>query len=105
MENEHNNAADEDDIELSDKEAKAQREEELKDLRDVLKLKAGRKVLWRYLEECGVFTGGFVPDPNRVYFNEGMRNIGNIILLDVNEAAPETLMNMKKEFQGESNAR
>lgn len=73
------------------------RQEEINDLVEVLNLSAGRRVIWRLLGECGISKTSFDPSGSRVYFNEGMRNIGLFIQKEIEIAAPEAYMKMLEE--------
>ena len=51
------------------------------DIRALMKLPAGRRVVWRLLEQAGVWRSVFNPEPLRMAFAEGQRNLG-LWLLD-----------------------
>lgn len=51
-------------------------EREREELRQVLGTRAGRAVLWRMLERCGIYRTSFTGDPLGMAFREGERNIG-----------------------------
>ncbi len=78
---------------------------QLQDIRDILKTEAGRRFMWRYLDECGVFRSSYDASGSKVYFNEGMRNIGNQLLADITEASPEVFAQMilQHNNQGDTN--
>ena len=46
------------------------------DIRALMKLAAGRRVVWRLLEYAGVWRSVFNPEPLRMAFAEGQRNLG-----------------------------
>lgn len=90
------NAADEAQVKERKSKAKFKRSEELRDVREVLQTPCGRRFIWRYLVDCGVFRTSFTGN-SHTYFNEGMRNVGLKLLADINEAAPEAYLQMIKE--------
>lgn len=80
------------------KEAKRIRRKEIDDIRQILKLPAGRRYLWRMLSECGVFRSSFTQNSNQTAFNEGIRNIGLKVLEDINEAESTAFAQMQNEY-------
>lgn len=88
------NAADEKQVKEAKRQAKFSREQELDDVRAILSLPAGRRFLWRYLERCGVYKSSYDPSGSRVYFNEGERNIGILLLADITQADPQAYVSM-----------
>jgi hypothetical protein len=73
-------------------------QKEIDDVRKILKTPEGRRYLWRMLGECGIFFNSFTPNSNQTAFNEGGRNIGLIILSDINEADPSAFAKMQNEY-------
>ena len=63
----------------------------------------GRRYLWWLLDSCGVFRTSFTGD-NSTFFNEGMRNVGLMLLGDVNAACPEQYLVMVTEAKGDEQA-
>lgn len=76
--------------------AKDTRKQELADIRSILDTKQGRRFIWKYLGECGVFRSSFSED-NRIYFNEGKRHIGLMLLAEIMEADEEMYLKMTQE--------
>lgn len=97
------NAANASQVNDADYKKRSAREKELDDVRVILNLKEGRRFVWRYLSECGVFQTSFTGQSNQTFFNEGSRNVGLKLLADVNEANPESYVTMVNEGQGELN--
>jgi hypothetical protein len=92
------NVADKSQVKQAEYKQKRMRDIELDDVRHVLSTPNGRRYMWRYLAECGVFQTSF-DGSSRTYFREGERNIGLKILADINEAQPEAYVTMLKEAQ------
>lgn len=67
------------------------RRRELADVALVLSSIEGRRHYWRMLTTCGIFMSSFTGN-NTTFYNEGMRNIGLILLADMNEADPEAYL-------------
>ncbi len=73
-----------------------EREEELNDLRVILKLPEGRRIIWRLLGHCSVFESIWDPS-SRIHKNAGRQDVGHFILGEVTEADDESLLKMMKE--------
>lgn len=90
------NAADEEQVERAGEREKRGRELELDDVRALMRNRPGRRFMWRVLDACGVFRSSFTGD-NATFFNEGQRNIGLLLMADINEACPELYATMLAE--------
>lgn len=102
MEEVNKNLANEAQVKEAKLKEKRGRERELDDVRYVLNSKQGRRFLWRYLAECGVYRSSF-NGQFQTFFNEGQRNVGLKLLADIQEASPEAYVTMMKESKGEAN--
>ncbi len=91
------NAADESQVKEADYKAKRGRERELDDVRYVLSNVQGRRFLWRYIKECGIFQTSFTGVANTTFFREGEKNVGLRMMADINESEPEMWITMMKE--------
>lgn len=82
--------------------AQSKRDQELYELRDLLQDKTFRRLMWRMLENCGVYTSSFTSDTHLTAFNEGERNIGLWLLSEIEQAAKEAypLMRMENSKHG-----
>lgn len=74
-----------------------ERETEEADVRWLTSSRRGRRILWRILEQCGVFRLSYAPSATAMAFNEGQRSYGNRILALIHEVAPETYPAMLRE--------
>jgi hypothetical protein len=90
------NAADRDAIKRAEVVNKTAREQELNDFRHIMQTPEGRRWMWRMLGVTGVFRTSFTGN-STTFFNEGMRNIGLILMTDLNEACPERYQQMMNE--------
>jgi len=73
------------------------RQQELSDLEWVMSDGRGRRVVWRLLEQAGVFRLSYTGDALSTAFHEGQRNIGLRLMADCLEAAPEKYTLMQTE--------
>lgn len=73
------------------------RQQELLDLEWVMSDGRGRRVVWRLLEQAGVFRLSYAGDALSTAFNEGQRNIGLRLMADCLEAAAEKYLVMQAE--------
>jgi len=91
------NAANESQVKEAGSKIKDLRMQELNDMRAILSMPQGRRFVWRYLTHCKVFQSTFNHSGSITSFNEGMRNVGLMMLSDVNDASPESYLTMMKE--------
>lgn len=75
---------------------KLAREQELADLRAVLNKPQGMRMVKRLLALSNAFGMSFATDPYSTAFNEGLRQMGIVILRDAQEAAPELMSELFK---------
>lgn len=94
-----------DDIEQFNKESRKaylkRRAREITDLQKVLKLPEGRRLLYKILCECGVFKASFTQNSNTTAFNEGKRDIGLLLLKELDAAEPQAYSQMLREHFSE----
>lgn len=58
-------------------------DEEKVDTSRLLQTPEGRHLLWRILEQCGVYRSSFTGDPHQTAFLEGQRSIGLWIMSEI----------------------
>ena len=73
------------------------RETEAADLNWLMSSKRGRRIIWRLLEQSGVFRSTFHTTAMQMAFNEGYRNYGNHTLGLLHQYCPEQYPQMMKE--------
>lgn len=66
----------------------------------VLSTTQGRRFYWELMKRCGIFETSMTGN-NTTFFNEGMRNIGLMLLNDLNELAPQAYLKMMEESKYE----
>lgn len=67
------------------------------DFKWLMSNKRGRRIVWRLLEQAGVFRISFSQNSMQMAFNEGGRNYGNKILAQIHLLCPELYPAMLKE--------
>jgi hypothetical protein len=72
-------------------------ESEEADIRWLMSSKRGRRILWRLLDQSGVFRLSFNPNAMHMAFAEGTRNFGNRMLAMIHSHCPEHYTTMVKE--------
>jgi hypothetical protein len=82
------------------KRRKLKRDREMGDLRTILGMPEGRRLLWRVLSQAQVFTASYTGDQH-TFFNEGKRNIGIWLLEDILHSKPEAFHQMQREAVSE----
>ncbi len=76
---------------------KLDRETEEGDIRWLMGSKRGRRIVWRLLEQSGVFRLSFNTNAMQMAFAEGNRNFGNRTLALIHSLTPELYPVMVKE--------
>lgn len=76
---------------------KIDRDTEESDLKWLLGSRRGRRIVWRLLEQSGVFRMSFNTNAMQMAFAEGNRNLGNRVLAQINAVNPEAYVLMMKE--------
>ena len=97
------NAADRKQVDRASKLEKQHRENELADLRAVLELPAGRRLLWRLLGKYKWGQSTFDLEATQMAFNTGMQNAGNYLMAEITEADAGKLLTMMQESQAREN--
>jgi hypothetical protein len=96
------NAADARQVREAKKKERLQLERHIADVRLVAKTPAGKRLLWEYMDQCDVFAeiSGAM---EWVYFDEGRRAMGLMLLRDLIAAAPEVLVELMSEGMARDN--
>ena len=90
------NAADSAQVKKASQKEKDRIRQEREDVASILGTQAGRRFFFRYLIICGVFKTSFTGN-SETFFKEGQRNVGLMLLEDINSVAPESYAVMMKE--------
>lgn len=67
------------------------------DLKWLMGSRRGRRIVWRLLDQAGVFRSSFSPNAAQMAFNEGNRNYGQRTLAQIHTHCPELYPLMVKE--------
>ncbi len=73
------------------------------DLKWLMGMKRGRAIVWRLLDQAGVFRLSFNTNAMQMAFNEGGRNYGNKLLAQVNALCPDLYVKMQQEATNDRN--
>ncbi|WP_186425090.1 endopeptidase [Cupriavidus metallidurans] len=87
----------------ADLRVKLARESEEADLKWLMGSKRGRRIVWRLLEQAGVFRLSFNTNAMQMAFAEGNRSFGNRTLALIHALTPELYPVMVKEATHERN--
>jgi hypothetical protein len=68
----------------------------------VMATREGRRYVWWLLDQCGVFRTSFTGN-SATFFNEGQRNVGLMLIADINAACPEQYIVMLDEARDDTN--
>lgn len=66
------------------------------DFRWLMADKRGRRIMWRLLERTRVYQSSFTGN-SQTFFNEGTRNVGLMLISDIQKHCPEQFVVMLKE--------
>lgn len=67
------------------------------DVMFVLSSVEGRRFYWRLMKRCGIFKSSYSAEEGRIFFYEGERNIGLMLLKELNEVIPSAYLQMMEE--------
>lgn len=90
------NAANKEQVKSAEYKQKRGRELEIDDVRSILSTQSGRRFMWRYMGELGLFRSSFVGH-DATFYNEGRRSAALMMLLDINEGDPAAYLKMLEE--------
>lgn len=76
---------------------KRHRDEQIKDLKDLLALPAFRRLIWRLLGRARVFESIDAADEHRRSYNIGVQDFGHFLMAEIIEADEEGFLKMQKE--------
>lgn len=93
------NAADEGQVKEAEQKLTHGRKRELQDLRAVLSLQEGRRLIWRLLGHCKI-NGSIWHPSAQIHYNSGMQDVGHFILGEVVSAGEEFYFQMMTENKG-----
>jgi hypothetical protein len=96
------NAADAEQIKNAGKKLSVKRENELSDLKKILSLPEGRRLIWRLLGFCKVFESIWHPSA-LIHANAGRQDVGHFIMAEVSDADQEAFFTMIRENKEKSN--
>lgn len=90
------NAANQKQVKSQEQRLKLERETEINDLKVLLSSPHGRRVFWRILEHCKVFSSVWEASA-KIHYNAGIQDVGHFILSEVLEADDQALLKMMNE--------
>ena len=91
------NSSDEEQVKNAERKEKYRDKEEDMDLQFILSTLQGRRFMWRFLSDCGVFKLSFADNALHTAFHEGERNVGLRLFTKINEIDSEAYFKMVKE--------
>jgi hypothetical protein len=74
------------------------RDREINDIVSVLRLVAGRRLLWRLFTIAGIFRNPFAGDRSATDYNCGKQLVGQVFFGDI---TPEAFLQMQNEYKSE----
>lgn len=98
----HYNAADENQVKKAGQRQKLAEDRYDDDFEWLMQSPRGRRLMWAWLSECGVYTTSFTGN-STTFFNEGRREIGLKRMADIHRVCPNEYVRMINEAQAEAN--
>lgn len=83
--------------------SRRKRDREDGDLRKILSIPEGRRLIWKILSETGIYRSSFTGN-SETFYNEGRRRIGLFILEEIMKVKPEAYTQMQQEAAFEAKA-
>jgi hypothetical protein len=77
---------------------KRRKDREAADMKKVLSMVEGRRFVWKFLSEAGVFRTSFNQNALNMSFNEGSRNMGLTMLNEILKTNPNSFTQMQREY-------
>lgn len=74
----------------------SERQDEINDLRALMKMPQFRRLAWRLMARCRTF-GSVMSGNSYTFYNSGMQDVGHFILAEIIEADPDAYLEMIKE--------
>lgn len=81
------------------RESFVQHAQHAEDIKRLMSEAWGRRLMWEWLEFCGVYRLSFTGQAPRTDFAEGTRNVGLMLLSSIMQHSPETWLLMHNEAQ------
>lgn len=100
MTNEHYNAADPKQVQKRTDKAKSRKEQQDKDLAELLAMPQFRRYIWRHLNEtCGIIAKAeFVPNGSTENYRRGMQGVGAAIWSEIEQVDAKLIPQMMLEY-------
>jgi len=80
----------------------AKKEREIDDVKELANTVHGRRFLWRILMMAGLYNTAFDASDRVMCYRAGKRDIGNIILDNIQSAEPKLFAKLQSEYYSES---
>lgn len=96
------NAGDEAQVKAATAKAKRRRIRELDDLRAVLAIVEGRRLLWRLMQHCKVFESVFHDNSALMGHLTGRQDVGHFVMDEINKAQPDAFLGMMQDHHTET---
>lgn len=95
------NGADEEQVKRGGQKAEDRRKRELADLDWVVSDERGRRVMWRFMSECGAFAGVWSYDEAELRFRAARQDLGQWMRNEIIQARKGVFQQMMLEFEKE----
>lgn len=90
------NASDPEQVRKAKQSVRVEEERETRDLQAVMGTPEGRRLLWRFIAECGIYKSIFVPS-SEIYYRAGRHDLGLWLVDQITTAAPLPYLLMQRE--------
>lgn len=90
------NAASEKQVRSAKQKELDRRDNELADVKSVLGIPGGRRLLWRLLEHCKVFETIWIHNA-QIHYNAGKQDVGHMIMKEITDADENAFIQLMVE--------
>ena len=81
----------------SEQKEKDLRKQQLNDIKTVLSNNSGRRLVWRLMERCGIFSSVYSETLPTMAYLSGQQDLGHFIMGEIVEADENLLLKMMKD--------
>lgn len=98
------NAADPKQVQAAGREAKERETTHLSDLRALLAMPEGQRVLWHYLDRFRAFRSVFDENAHRMAYQSGRQDAAHELMSDIDRAQPDAFLTLMRTHAPENHA-
>lgn len=90
------NAADAQQVRKANESVKFRADRDRGDIQAVMSTPAGRRMMWRFIGECGIYKSIFIPS-SEIYYRAGRHDLGLWLVAQIMDTCPQDYLLMQRE--------